>query len=112
MTSDSPLPSEPSLRAFQQQIERLYFERDAERGLAKTYMWFVEEVGELARSLLNDEAGTPEEAAEFADCLAWLSTLASIRGVDLSAVAWQKYGEGCPRCKATPCECSHRQNVS
>jgi NTP pyrophosphatase (non-canonical NTP hydrolase) len=37
--------------------------------------------------------------------LAWLSTLASIAGVDLEAAARKKYEAGCPRCKETPCAC-------
>jgi NTP pyrophosphatase (non-canonical NTP hydrolase) len=43
---------------------------------------------------------------EFADVLAWLSTLASIRGVDLEAAARRKYAAGCPYCHATPCACA------
>lgn len=100
---------DPSLRGFQQQIERLYLERDSARGVARTYLWFVEEVGELARSLLTQDPASQSEAEEFADCLAWLSTLASLRGVDLASAAWGKYGAGCPRCHATPCSCAHRR---
>ncbi len=98
-----------SIRKFQQQIERIYYERDAARGLSGSYMWFVEEVGELARSFISGEAASRDEANEFADCLAWLSTLASIRGVDLEAAAWSKYEDGCPRCEHTPCDCAHRE---
>lgn len=86
---------------FQQQIEKLYLERDQQRGLYRTFLWFSEEVGELARTLHRD--GNLEE--EFADCLAWLSTLASLAGVDLEKVAKQKYQHGCPRCHTTPCSC-------
>lgn len=96
------------LRDFQRKIEAIYFERDRDRGLAGTYMWFIEEVGELARSFISGEPGSDAEAREFADCLAWLATLASIRGVDLAAAAHAKYGRGCPRCERTPCECRHR----
>lgn len=102
------VPPEPGLREFQQQIERIYYERDAARGTDRTFVWFTEEVGELARSILSDEPASPAENAEFADCLAWLSTLASLRGVDLATAAWNKYGAGCPRCQQTPCNCQHR----
>lgn len=89
---------------FQQLIERIYFERDSARGLAGTHMWFCEEVGELTRALRR---GQHEELeGEFADVLAWLSTLASIAGVDLEAAANKKYARGCPRCESTPCACS------
>jgi NTP pyrophosphatase (non-canonical NTP hydrolase) len=94
------------IRDFQQLIERIYFEKDAGRGLAETHMWFCEEVGELTRALRRgDDRENLEE--EFADVLAWLSTLASIAGVDLEAVAAKKYAAGCPYCRATPCACSH-----
>ena len=91
------------LKEFQRRIEEIYFERDSARGLAGTHMWFCEEVGELTRALRRGR--TDELAGEFADVLAWLSTLASIAGVDLEQVARAKYENGCPRCSATPCAC-------
>jgi len=89
---------------FQKLIEAIYYERDSARGLAGTHMWFSEEVGELTRALRRGEE--QELAGEFADVLAWLSTLASIAGIDLQAAAAAKYAEGCPRCTSTPCACS------
>jgi NTP pyrophosphatase (non-canonical NTP hydrolase) len=90
------------LKAFQQEIERIYLARDKARGWEKTFVWFVEEVGELARALhRGDEKGLKEE---FADAAAWLVTLASIKGIDLGEAA-KKYASGCPRCRATPCAC-------
>ena len=92
-----------TLREFQQQIERIYFQKDSDRGLEATFMWLVEEVGELSRALRRE---SPEElAGEFADCAAWLNTLASIAGVDLQQAVLDKYGEGCPKCRCTPCRC-------
>lgn len=88
---------------FQRLIEAIYYERDAARGLAGTHMWFCEEVGELTRALRRDQRDELE--GEFADVLAWLSTLASIAGIDLQEAAHKKYAEGCPRCRATPCAC-------
>ena len=43
---------------------------------------------------------------EFADVFAWLSTLASMKGISLEAAVAKKYGEGCPRCQSTPCSCA------
>ena len=88
---------------FQRLIEEIYFEKDSARGLAGTHMWFCEEVGELTRALRRGD--TAELEGEFADVLAWLSTLASIAGIDLEAAAHRKYAEGCPRCASTPCAC-------
>jgi len=88
---------------FQKLIENIYYERDSARGLHGTHMWFAEEVGELTRALRRGHQD--ELAGEFADVLAWLSTLASIAGIDLEEAARAKYAEGCPRCKSTPCSC-------
>jgi NTP pyrophosphatase (non-canonical NTP hydrolase) len=96
--ADAPL----TLRAFQEGIERVYGERDRARGLDRTFVWFVEEVGELARALHRDSRQNLVE--EFGDCLAWLTTLASLAGVDLATAA-AKYASGCPRCGAAPCAC-------
>ena len=41
----------------------------------------------------------------LSDVLAWLSTLASIAGVDLEKAARAKYEKGCPKCKSLPCAC-------
>lgn len=89
------------IKEFQEQIEKLYLKRDQERGLYRTFMWFSEEVGELARALHRD--GNLEE--EFADCLAWLTTLASLSGVDLEQAAMKKYPNLCAKCQSSPCSC-------
>lgn len=92
-----------TVNEFQQLIEAIYFTKDNERGLAGTFMWFTEEVGELSRALTR---GTSEELqGEFADCAAWLATLASLAGVDLEAAVTAKYGQGCPKCRQIPCAC-------
>ncbi len=92
-----------TVREFQRLIERIYYDRDSGRGLEATFMWFVEEVGELSRALRR---GRREELeGEFADVAAWLFTLASIAEVDLEAVVAAKYGQGCPKCGGTPCRC-------
>lgn len=89
---------------FQKLIEEVYFERDSSRGLEGTHMWFCEEVGELTRALRRGQQDELE--GEFADVLAWLTTLASMSGIDLQAAAMKKYAKGCPRCESTPCACA------
>ncbi len=69
------------IREFQELIARRYKARDQERGVPRTFMWFVEEVGELATALASEDQANAEE--EFADVLAWLCTLANISDVDL-----------------------------
>jgi NTP pyrophosphatase (non-canonical NTP hydrolase) len=93
-----------TLTQLQKIIRDTYGDKDRQRGIPATFMWFLEEVGELATAL---RSGTPEEqAAEFADVLAWLTTLANGVGVDLDRAIQDKYGAGCPGCKQAPCACS------
>jgi len=77
------------IREFQDLIARRYKATDLERGVPRTFMWFIEEVGELATALAsgNDRANIEEE---FADVFAWLCTLANISDVDLEK-ALEKY---------------------
>jgi NTP pyrophosphatase (non-canonical NTP hydrolase) len=90
------------VREFQRLIERIYLKKDSARGLEGTFRWFMEEVGELARAMRVGERR--QLAEEFADVLAWLSTMASICGVELEQ-ATGKYAAGCPKCHQAPCRC-------
>jgi NTP pyrophosphatase (non-canonical NTP hydrolase) len=89
---------------FQQLIRKMYLEKDLARGIDGTFMWLVEEIGELATALRN---GTHEERlGEFADVLAWLATIANVAGVDLAEALGRKYGSGCPGCGQLVCSCA------
>lgn len=96
---------------FQAHIRRMYFEKDAARGPEATFLWLVEEVGELATAVRRSASGaaSPDDRAnlaeEFADCLAWLTTLANILDVDLTVAIARKYGVGCPGCGQLDCVC-------
>src|ERR1700720_2747810 len=92
---------------LQNVIRATYGDKDRRRGVEGTFMWFMEEVGELSAAL---RGGTPgEQAAEFADVLAWLATLANSAGIDLEAAVRAKYGAGCPSCGKTPCACDQAE---
>ena len=93
-----------TLSELQTLIRDTFGAKDASRGTAGTFMWFMEEVGELSAALRGG-ASKDHTAAEFADTLAWLATLANIAGVDLEAAVRRKYGAGCPECHRTPCAC-------
>ncbi len=96
-----------SLAQLQKLIRELYGAKDSRRGVEGTFMWFMEEVGELSAAL---RGGTHEEQTlEFADVLAWLATLANIAGVDLSEAIQRKYGGGCPGCRLSPCVCDQAE---
>lgn len=111
-------PSDVTIKAFQDLIREMYFEKDQARGVPPTFMWLMEEVGELSTALretTDEEAKriSPAEMekrranlqAEFADVLAWLATIANVVGVDLGSAISEKYGSGCPGCKAFVCVC-------
>lgn len=94
-----------TLSQLQQYIRDRYYETDHARGTPGTFMWLIEEVGELATTLhkYHGEGGDTSGGStfedlesEFADVLAWLCTLANINGVDLTAAVTKKYlsGEG------------------
>ena len=98
MDHDPPL----TIAEFQSRIRDRYLEADAARGTPGTFMWFIEEVGELATALQKaagqgqGTSGGDNLAEEFADVLAWLCTLANVNGVDLTRAVRDKYyrGEG------------------
>jgi len=96
MTRDGAAP-DLTIRELQRLIRARYHATDAARGVPGTFMWLIEEVGELATALHEnaaDRSPTAEQRAnlaeEFADVLAWLTTLANVAGVDL-AEALTKY---------------------
>ncbi|XZE36994.1 MazG nucleotide pyrophosphohydrolase domain-containing protein [Pirellulaceae bacterium SH501] len=93
-----------SLRDFQSLIRTMYYEKDAERGVSGTFMWLMEEMGELASALrANNDRDNLEE--EFADVIAWLTTIANVADIDLAQALAKKYGSGCPGCKKLACDC-------
>jgi NTP pyrophosphatase (non-canonical NTP hydrolase) len=91
--TDAPL----TFTAFQRLIRDRYHATDAARGTPGTFMWMIEEIGELATALHDNAPGKTPTAAqranldeEFADVLAWLTTLANVNNVDLEK-ALEKY---------------------
>jgi NTP pyrophosphatase (non-canonical NTP hydrolase) len=97
-------PPGVTLADFQRLIRQMYFDKDVARGVDGTFMWLMEEVGELAAAL---RSGTHENRLdEFADVLAWLATIANVAKVDLSEAVTRKYGAGCPGCGQFVCTCA------
>ncbi len=104
MSKQPPSTPEPlNLQELQQMIQEMFGHKDQQRGIDGTYMWFMEEVGELAGAL---RSGNKQELqGEFADVLAWLVTLANLSGIDLAEAVRKKYITGCPRCGQNVCSC-------
>ncbi len=84
--SDVPL----TINGFQKHISDKYEAADRLKGTPATWLWFSEEIGELARALARqDNRENLEE--EFADVFAWLCTLANINDVSLAEAVQRKY---------------------
>lgn len=79
------------INEFQNIISKKYEKRDRERGTPRTFLWFIEEVGELATALASDDHKNKEE--EFADVFAWLCTLANINEVNMEKACAKYTGD-------------------
>jgi NTP pyrophosphatase (non-canonical NTP hydrolase) len=95
-----------NVRDLQALIEKMYSDKDRARGTPATFLWLVEEIGELATALR--EGTQQDKEGEFADVVAWLVTLANINDVDLAAALEAKYGKGCPGCGLLVCTCDSK----
>jgi len=94
------------IREFQEIIKDIYFHKDSKRGVERTFLWFIEEVGELSEAIRKRDIESMEE--EFADVLAWLASLANLLRIDLEDAAKKKYPGVCPYCGKNPCECKEK----
>lgn len=91
------------LAEFQRQIAATFGAKDRARGRDGTFMYLLAEIGELAEALR--EPDRHDLPGEFADCLAWLVSLADLAGIDLATVTAAKYPAYCRRCGTSPCRC-------
>ncbi len=96
---------------FQNLMKTLYFHQDTKRGIEKTFIWLVEEIGELAR-LLKDKGykNRKDISEELADILAWTSSLANLLEINLETALSEKYPNKCLKCDSNPCCCSSSIN--
>ncbi len=90
------------IREFQKMMDELYGSRDRERGVEKTFLWVIEEMGELVRGIRKKNRKEIEN--EFADVVAWIFSLANLLEVDIEK-AIAKYDGKCPKCEKSPCTC-------
>ncbi len=93
------------IKDFQTLIHNIYYARDSRRGPDQTFLWLLEEVGELTRAYRRQE---PNVGEEMADVLAWLVSTANLLGIDLEAEILKKYPGTCPLCSSLPCKCPPR----
>lgn len=90
---------------FQALMRTLYLRNDRRRGLARTFLWLVEEVGEVAEALKGEPVDVVHLAEELADVVAWTCSVANVAGVDLEEALRAKYPGKCPKCGGNPCTC-------
>ena len=76
-------PSLESLAELQDWADKRYSAVDQARGAEKTFLYFIEEVGELATAISRGDRENIHE--EIGDVLMWLVSLANLTGADLQA---------------------------
>jgi len=89
---------------FQNLMKELYYHRDSKRGINGTFIWLVEEIGELA-TLLKKNSETNKVSEELADIIAWTNSLANLFNIDLETALFNKYPNKCRKCNSNPCKC-------
>ncbi len=104
---------------FQDLISDLFLDRDMERGINKTFLHFIEEIGELSEALRHYLAGKDNYdlslkninhvGEEIADVIAWVSSLANLLEIDLEKALFEKYPNKCTKCGSKPCQCPNTE---
>ena len=92
---------------FQDLMKELYFQKDSKRGVKNTFIWLVEEIGELATLLKKDNIDTDQISEELADIIAWTNSLANLLNIDLEQALFNKYPNQCKKCGNKPCRCKN-----
>ncbi len=92
---------------FQQLIKDLYFHQDFDRGIEKSFLWLVEEIGELASNVKSKMINKKEIGDEMADIVAWICSLANLFEIELEEALFRKYPNKCIKCDSNPCRCNH-----
>jgi NTP pyrophosphatase (non-canonical NTP hydrolase) len=91
---------------FQNLIKELYYHQDYERGTEKTFIWLIEEIGELANLLKEKNIIKQKVEQEIADIIAWTCSLASLLDIDVESALIKKYPNKCLKCNSNPCCCN------
>ena len=93
---------------FQKLIAQLYLKKDKKRGVHKTFIWLVEEIGELASLFKFNEVNTESIKDELADIIAWTVSIANILDIDIEEALINKYPYKCSKCNSSPCTCEEK----
>ena len=90
---------------FQALLKKLYLHKDLNRGIKSTYIWLIEEVGELATLINAKELDKLKISEELADIIAWTISVANILNIDIEGAIINKYPNKCKKCNYSPCNC-------
>ena len=105
------------MKSYQKLMSDIYLEKDKKRGLEKTMLWLVSEVGELSEliakngTIKNNSEVHENISLEMADCIAWLFSVANLLNIDVEEAFLKKYPYKCPRCLASPCKCKENNKT-
>jgi len=90
---------------FQNLLKDLYLQKDLNRGVKSTFIWLIEEIGELATLLNSVDVDKKEVSEEIADIIAWTISIANILDIDVEKALADKYPNKCKKCSSSPCRC-------
>ncbi|MHA2290388.1 MAG: MazG nucleotide pyrophosphohydrolase domain-containing protein [Promethearchaeota archaeon] len=90
---------------FQELLKTLYLQKDMKRGVKSTFIWLIEEIGELAAILKSKEIDKQKASEEIADIIAWTISVGNILNVDVEEAIVNKYPNKCKKCNSSPCTC-------
>lgn len=93
---------------FQKLMKDLYYHQDSKRGIKDTFIWLIEEIGELATLIKEQEIDKEEISEELADICAWVNSIANLYDIDMEKALLKKYPNKCLKCNKNPCQCSTR----
>ena len=91
---------------FQNLIKELYYHQDSKRGIKDTFIWLVEEIGEIANLLKEKSLDKEKVSQELADVIAWTISIANLLEIDVDNALKKKYPNKCVKCNKNPCECN------
>lgn len=90
---------------FQTLIKELYYTKDYARGINGSFIWLIEEVGELATLLRKEDLDLDKISDEIADIIAWTNSIANLLNIDIESALRKKYPNKCSKCDSNPCIC-------
>ncbi|GAF71471.1 unnamed protein product [marine sediment metagenome] len=76
---------------FQALLKKLYLQKDLNRGIKSTYIWLIEEIGELATLINAQELDKKKISEELADIIAWTISIANTLNIDIEKAISSKY---------------------